>query len=486
MGRILILAIAFSSELDTGLREENASNKEQSPVLIKSEPIRLEEMRRERHAATGSRCVGQGDVACAASALTHANVLSADHRERRQGVLLDQCRRHPGSRLGKRPGCRRRPAVRAIPGVTAAMVALTAERKPGVHRRQRRRRPRHQPCARRAAGLGASAAAKPGLADGRSRRRSRASAAVIAVASGKGGVGKSTTALNLALGLRDLGLRVGLLDADIYGPSVPRLTGIREKPQLNDNRKMIPIAAFRPCHHVDRFSGRGGNRDDLARADGDVGHHPDVARRRLGHPRHSRGRYAARHRRCAAHAGAECAAAGRGHHLDATGSFADRCAERDSRCSSKVNVPVLGIVENMSYFQCPAMRHAIGHFRARRRAAGGRAAWRAVPRRDPAAHVDSRPPRIRERRWSTASRTARMPRSIARSAPRSATSCRALSPRLSSRGGCWLSQVVLKMSLSRKLSCLTYGVQSSTVTVIPSASYGSNGGLRFANPPPRS
>jgi len=69
-------------------------------------------------------------------------------------------------------------------------------------------------------------------------------AAVIAVASGKGGVGKSTTALNLALGLRDLGLRVGLLDADIYGPSVPRLTGIHEKPQLNDEKKMVPIERF--------------------------------------------------------------------------------------------------------------------------------------------------------------------------------------------------------------------------------------------------
>ncbi|WP_283807947.1 Mrp/NBP35 family ATP-binding protein, partial [Bradyrhizobium macuxiense] len=68
--------------------------------------------------------------------------------------------------------------------------------------------------------------------------------AIIAVASGKGGVGKSTTALNLALGLRDLGLRVGLLDADIYGPSVPRLTGIREKPQLNDDKKMIPLQRF--------------------------------------------------------------------------------------------------------------------------------------------------------------------------------------------------------------------------------------------------
>jgi ATP-binding protein involved in chromosome partitioning len=69
-------------------------------------------------------------------------------------------------------------------------------------------------------------------------------AAIIAVASGKGGVGKSTTALNLALGLRDLGLRVGVLDADIYGPSMPKLTGIREKPELTDAKRMIPISRF--------------------------------------------------------------------------------------------------------------------------------------------------------------------------------------------------------------------------------------------------
>ena len=75
--------------------------------------------------------------------------------------------------------------------------------------------------------------------------------ALVAVASGKGGVGKSTTAVNLALGLKAQGLRVGLMDSDIYGPSIPRMLGIGGQPNSPDGQKIEPMRAHGiPCMSI--------------------------------------------------------------------------------------------------------------------------------------------------------------------------------------------------------------------------------------------
>ncbi len=122
-------------------------------------------------------------------------------------------------------------AVDALPGVLSVTAVLTAQT-------TARGRATQQSAPRGAAG-------HPGPTAHRPQRGAVAGVrTIIAVASGKGGVGKSTIAANLALGLRANGLSVGVLDADIYGPSMPRMLGISGRPRSRDGRSLQPMEHY--------------------------------------------------------------------------------------------------------------------------------------------------------------------------------------------------------------------------------------------------
>ena len=116
-------------------------------------------------------------------------------------------------------------AVLSLDGVTSATAVLTAHRAGGGAQPQREQQ----------------RAAAPQQGRMPSRQELPGIKSIIAVASGKGGVGKSTVATNLALALAGQGLEVGLLDADVYGPSLPRMMGINRKPESRDGKTLIPL-----------------------------------------------------------------------------------------------------------------------------------------------------------------------------------------------------------------------------------------------------
>ena len=270
--------------------------------------------------------------------------------------------------------------LKALPGIDRAQVVLTAEGEtppaPGVTRVRRGARVQED--------KGAALTPRPASAV-----RPAHVKRLIAVASGKGGVGKSTVAVNLACAFAALGLRTGLVDADVYGPSLPRMMGLSGQPEMNADKKLIPPEA----HGVKCIS---------------IGLIVDE-----GAPMIWRGPMASS---AVTQLLNDVAWGTEAEPLDilvldlppGTGdillTLAQKVAidgavivstpqpvalidvQRGAEMFRKTGVEVLGVIENMAYFPDPCHRRAHRDFRTRRRPGDGERDRRAFPRRNPHRH----------------------------------------------------------------------------------------------------
>ena len=260
--------------------------------------------------------------------------------------------------------------------------------------------------------------------------------AIIAVASGKGGVGKSTTAVNLAVALAGLGHRTGLLDADIYGPSVRRLLGIEGQPTSSDGARLDPmekygIKAMSMAFLVEEETPivwRGPMvQSALEQMMRDVAWGPlDVM---VVDMPPGTGDTQLTMAQKVPLAGAVI--------VSTPQDIALIDARKGLNMFRKVDVPVLGLIENMSYFCCPNCGHRteiFGHGGARH---GSGAARHGLPRRDPARHrhprdLGWRPSdrRLRSGRQSTPVPTGRLPTRSGQQVDRSKADQAAKAPRI--------------------------------------------------------
>ena len=253
-----------------------------------------------------------------------------------------------------------RALVAAVPGCTAASVILTAHRAAPPQDAPAQDTPPPAASGHRPLNLGA----RPGKAA--TGPLPAGVGVVIAVASGKGGVGKSTTAVNLAVGLGQEGLKVGLLDADVHGPSLPRMMGVSDRPEVRDGHLVPPhkwgitaMSIGMLVNENDAMIWRGpmvmgaigqllgdvewGALDVLV-----VDMPPGTGDAQLTLAQKT------------ALAGAVI--------VSTPQDIALLDARRGVAMFEKMNVPVLGVVENMSYFCCPNCNHRtelFGHGGAR-------------------------------------------------------------------------------------------------------------------------